>query len=374
MSNNYSYFFSLSPKHQPYLSNTSCLCYLFILDSEGNFACQIATVQPDILSMLPQLEAKFLFSLDKESDVFDELRIFGLVRNKNEVCSSEIFIDEFCNDERFHSDKLCLLGFIDSFKQDLLSHFEELYWHDFRSLVLLCPEWQISLLARAKELGYFSLKFNFCNFCGRELKWLEEEFGKVCKNCPSLFFPRQDPSVISLICQKATDGSEKEWLLLAHNQRFKKHLYSLIAGFVDAGEALEHAVIREAWEEAGVRLENLHYLCSQAWPQVHSLMAGFFAYTNNGMAVCRPDEKEITSLLWLERQDVLRCLNYNKPDNVPFLLTECCERYFLYSSQPKETALLLPQPGSIARKLIELWAYSSSSISSILSKEALKYL
>ena len=61
-----------------------------------------------------------------------------------------------------------------------------------------------------------------------------------------LLFPRTDPAVIVLV----TDDDDR--VLLGSNALWEQHRFSLLAGFVEPGESLEAAVVREVGEEAGV--------------------------------------------------------------------------------------------------------------------------
>ncbi len=345
----YNYFFALPPERW---NNSLNFCYLFIWDSEGHLACQTdinhanCIQSKDLLSILPYLEPN---NLD-DRELRANFQLFGFISNTGPIRGSEIL-----QQPQQQSKALCFVSSKEDCCPKYLFKLGVRSWQSFNHLLLHCAEWQIGLLARAKELAYFSCGLRFCSSCGAGLQWLNNEFGKSCMFCQALFFPRQDPSVISLVCEKATDGSGREWLLLAHNIRFRAHVYSLIAGFVDAGETLEQAIVRECWEEAGVYLEDLQYLYSQAWPQPHSLMAGFQAYSRGGMAQCRPDAKEIVTLLWLERSDIRRCLEQqSRTKNFIMPLTDCTENYVL-KGEFEETSFCLPRVGSIARKMIEQW-------------------
>jgi NAD+ diphosphatase len=66
----------------------------------------------------------------------------------------------------------------------------------------------------------------------------------------------------------------------------------LLAGFVEAGESVEHCVVREVREEVGVEVHNLQYMGSQGWPFPHSLMLGFHAEYASGDIVMQVDEIE----------------------------------------------------------------------------------
>jgi len=59
-------------------------------------------------------------------------------------------------------------------------------------------------------------------------------------------------------------------------------MFSVLAGFVEPGESLEEAVMREVKEEVGVDIKDIKYFGSQPWPFPHSLMIGFTATYASG--------------------------------------------------------------------------------------------
>ncbi|MBF4573967.1 NAD(+) diphosphatase [Herbiconiux sp. VKM Ac-1786] len=135
-------------------------------------------------------------------------------------------------------------------------------------------------------------------------------------------FPRTDAAVIVGI----VDAEER--LLLGSNALWEKNRYSLLAGFVEPGESLEAAAIREIAEESGVVIADPEYVGSQPWPFPASLMVGFMArVAEDGAAGERPDGDEIIDLRWFSREEIV------DPDN----------------------GILLPGPSSIARAIIERW-------------------
>ena len=158
-------------------------------------------------------------------------------------------------------------------------------------------------LLRALEVS------RFCGACGSPLSDKsaadveagdDDPGGRICRSCGRVHFPRISPAVIVLI-------RKGERALLAHNIRFPKGRFGLIAGFVEAGESLEEAVVRETREEAGVEVRNLRYAKSQPWPFPDSLMVAFTAEWASGEA--RPDGVEIGELRW--------CLPSELPDIPP---------------------------------------------------------
>lgn len=112
-------------------------------------------------------------------------------------------------------------------------------------------------------------------------------------------FPRTDPAVIVLI----THGDR---VLLGSNVLWESGRFSLLAGFVEAGETLENAVRREVFEEAGVRVGDVNYVASQPWPFPRSLMLGFRAELAEGQdpEALVADPTEISELRWFTREEV----------------------------------------------------------------------
>ncbi|MGL4306922.1 MAG: NAD(+) diphosphatase, partial [Mycobacteriaceae bacterium] len=78
-------------------------------------------------------------------------------------------------------------------------------------------------------------------------------------------FPRTDPAVICLV----HDGADR--VLLARAPMWPPRRFSLLAGFVEAGESLEACVAREIAEEVGLVVQDIQYLGSQPWPFPRSI-------------------------------------------------------------------------------------------------------
>jgi NAD+ diphosphatase len=116
-----------------------------------------------------------------------------------------------------------------------------------------------------------------------------------CPSCSLLAFPRLAPAMITLV----TRGDEA---LLARGVQFRGPMYSCLAGFVEPGESLEGAVVREVREEVGVEVTNVRYQGSQPWPFPHSLMVGFRAEWAGGDIVCDPTE--ILDAQWYRRDEL----------------------------------------------------------------------
>lgn len=136
----------------------------------------------------------------------------------------------------------------------------------------------------------------FCGKCGNKTIVKTDERAITCPGCKTTVYPKISPAVImAIVC--------KDKLLLAHNSNFQANWYSLVAGYVDIGESLEDAVIREAKEEVGLDVKNIRYYKSQPWPFSGSVMIGFIAQADDTQEIC-VDNKEITHAAWYTKDNL----------------------------------------------------------------------
>ena len=143
-------------------------------------------------------------------------------------------------------------------------------FHGLRRVWALLGDDLFSLAGRALQILDWDRTHQVCGRCGTPLETRSTERAKACPHCDLLHFPRLAPAIIVLIER----GHE---LLLARSRHFLPGLYSVIAGFVEPGETLEQAVVREVREEVGLTIKDIRYFASQPWPFPHSLMIGFTA-------------------------------------------------------------------------------------------------
>ncbi|MDR1128729.1 MAG: NAD(+) diphosphatase [Treponema sp.] len=153
-------------------------------------------------------------------------------------------------------------------------------------------------LLRAYHIMQWKKDSAFCGSCGRPNADSPSELARRCPSCGRVEFPRISPAIIVII----TNGEGKA--LLAHNRNFEAGLYSLIAGFTEAGESLEATVERETREEAGIGIKDIRYIASQPWPFPTSLMLGFAARYRSG--VLKADGVEIEDARWFGRDALPR--------------------------------------------------------------------
>lgn len=161
-----------------------------------------------------------------------------------------------------------------------------------RQLISAIPQDLAAFVLKAHAYANWSIVSRYCPSCACALVdgfGFDQDGSRVCPKCGRAFFPRISPAVIVAVRR----GRE---ILLAHNAKFTPGRFGLIAGFVEPGETLEQTVRREVMEEAGIAVRKLRYVRSQPWPFPDSLMIGFEAEYQDGIA--RPDGREIESLGW----------------------------------------------------------------------------
>jgi NAD+ diphosphatase len=153
---------------------------------------------------------------------------------------------------------------------------------------------------RAVQVAEWVRTHRFCGRCATPTEPSAGERGLKCPACGLVVYPRVAPAMITLIT-RGEPGPDQE-ALLARGVRFPVPMYSCLAGFVEPGEDLEGAVIREVKEEVGVDVDDVRYVGSQPWPFPHSLMVGFRVNYIGGDIVC--EEGEIMDANWYRKDDL----------------------------------------------------------------------
>lgn len=178
--------------------------------------------------------------------------------------------------------------------QTPLARTDEINFITYRQLITQLPVALSTQLSQAIQLLRWQADTQFCSRCSASVT--VAKFGEramVCPVCRLRQYPRVQPCVITAITRPNPQTGEMQ-ILLAHHHRYGRPStqlqYGLIAGFVEVGESLEHAVMREVLEEVGIRLTDIHYVSSQPWPFPSNLMLGFRASYTSGQIVIQEDE------------------------------------------------------------------------------------
>jgi NAD+ diphosphatase len=155
----------------------------------------------------------------------------------------------------------------------------------------------LAVAAFAVRIIDFDRTTRFCGRCGAQTRQPGTDRSKHCSTCGLNTYPRLSPAVIVLV-------RRDDRILLARSPGFPPGMFSLIAGFVEPGENLEHAIEREVLEETGILIKNIRYFGSEPWPFPNSLMMGFTADFAGGELVV--DKNEIESAFWFDREHLPR--------------------------------------------------------------------
>lgn len=172
---------------------------------------------------------------------------------------------------------------------------EQFEFISLREIGMLMEEEIFEIAGRASEILIWNRNHRFCGRCGTKTEDKKDEMAKICPKCGNIMYPVICPAIIVAI-------TKDDKILLAHNSNFKDNRYSLIAGFVEAGENLKSAVKREVFEEVGIKIKNIRYYKSSPWPFPNSLMVGFFAEYDCGEI--KVDENEILDAGWFTKDNL----------------------------------------------------------------------
>ena len=191
-----------------------------------------------------------------------------------------------------------------------------------REAGLLATEIEIGAAVHAVALANWHDTHTHCARCGADTYSALAGSVRRCRSDESEHYPRTDSAVIVLVRDK------DDRVLLGRQKVWPAKRYSNFAGFLEPGESLEACVKREVLEEAGVRISEIEYLGSQAWPFPASIMLAFTGVVENPEDA-QADGEEIEDLRWYSREK--------------------------FTADIKSGELLIPPGISIARRMIEAW-------------------
>ena len=193
-------------------------------------------------------------------------------------------------------------------------------WQSLRALGSELSDRDAGLFTQSLAVANWHEINQHCPKCGTPTVIEQGGWVRRCFKDNNEIFPRTDPAIIVAI----TDQQDR--ILLGSQGTWEQNRWSVLAGFVEAGESLEAAVVREMKEECGLAVFDLEYLYSQSWPFPQSLMLGFRAKADSSLEFL-PDGEEIVKLRWFSRAEI--------------------------TAEAK--SILLPGDSTISRALIELW-------------------
>ena len=128
-------------------------------------------------------------------------------------------------------------------------------------LATMTPD-EFKAASRKRELEEWKATNKFCGKCGAKMQphTNPQERALVCPKCGYMAYPKICPAVIVLV----TRGDK---ILLQRNTHYKLKNWTLVAGFVDAGENFEDAVRREVrvWSAEVNAPDQVRLLMRTVW-------------------------------------------------------------------------------------------------------------
>lgn len=170
---------------------------------------------------------------------------------------------------------------------------------DARAAGMRLGDGRAAIVAEARSLIDWHRRHRFCASCGAPTEMAKGGWSRHCSGCGAEHFPRVDPVVIMLAVRE-------DHALVGRQPGFPPGFYSALAGFVEPGESLEEAVVRELAEEVGLACRDVRYVASQPWPFPSSLMLGATAQAD--AHELRLDPEELEEARWVSRDECAAAL------------------------------------------------------------------
>ncbi|KAL0579597.1 NADH pyrophosphatase, partial [Marasmius crinis-equi] len=203
----------------------------------------------------------------------------------------------------------------------------KLEWNEPRSAMGLMEPFEAAVYAEARSMVDWNYRHKFCAGCGspqysmwggwklscsRLLPW-GDNHAEGKKPCPSgkglnnYTHPRTDAVVIMIAIDQTGD---KVLLGRSARRKFPLKFYSALAGFIEPGESFEDAVMREMWEEAGVKVWDVTYHSAQPWPYPANLMVGYYARADSTKPIRTDLDNELMDARWYTREEIVEVLGH----------------------------------------------------------------
>ena len=166
---------------------------------------------------------------------------------------------------------------------------------DFRTTLSFIDPSDFKLISRASILVNWKAANQFCSTCGNKTLFNSKEGAPDCECLAPPRYPTISPCIITLI-------HDKDRILLGRSKFFPPNMFSTLAGFIEAGENAEEALVREVMEEVNVKVSEIKYYGSQSWPFPSQLMLGYFCKYVEGEI--KLNDAELEEARWFHLDDL----------------------------------------------------------------------
>ncbi|MGJ8669097.1 MAG: NAD(+) diphosphatase [Oceanococcus sp.] len=198
---------------------------------------------------------------------------------------------------------------------------QELHFADLRGAAMRLQPDHAAVMAYARAMTFWHQRHKFCGRCGGATTPKQAGHVLFCAQCNLEHYPRSDPSMLVQV------SDEQDRCLLGRQAGWPPGMWSVLAGFVEPGESIEDAVVREVWEEARITVTGMNYVASQPWPFPASVLMGFHATASSDKPQVEQDELEAAD--WFSRERLAQSI--------------------------ASKVLLMPPPFTLSFQLIEGW-------------------
>ena len=170
-----------------------------------------------------------------------------------------------------------------------------IHFIELRQMLGILDQSSFLLLSRATILKSWLSANVFCSICGNQNSFNKKEGAFECSCNAAPKYPTISPCIITLIY-------DEDNILLGRSKFFPPNMYSTLAGFIEAGENAEEALIREVKEEVNVEITNIKYFSSQSWPFPAQLMLGYFCQYKKGEIIL--NDAELEDARWFDIKEL----------------------------------------------------------------------
>jgi NAD+ diphosphatase len=232
-------------------------------------------------------DGKILYDHDQKTYCFDVKDLNSLERYSPFLCiAKDTLADQYYYSIEIKPNSDILGIFMDPAKIEFT---------DFRTTLSFIDPSNFQLISRASILINWKATNQFCSSCGKQTIFNLKEGAPDCDCLAPPRYPIISPCIITLI-------HDEDRILLGRSKIFPPNMFSTLAGFIEAGENAEEALVREVMEEVNVKVSEIRYYGSQSWPFPSQLMLGYFCKYEEGDI--QLNDAELEEARWFNLDDL----------------------------------------------------------------------